>query len=111
MSQLETFQPDLTHCLACGASAIVKFEKIDQSTAEVFKKKAIAPNSLANLTYHKGRSPLPYKPIRLQVPLDPALVDRIDKYKGENIKTKNGRNRAIAQLIEIGLSIVSRPDI
>ena len=63
------------------------------------------PNSLANLT-HKGRSPLPYDPIRLQVPLDPALVAQIDQYKtNSNIKTKNGRNRAIAQLIELGLAI------
>ena len=63
------------------------------------------PNSLANLT-HKGRSPLPYEPIRLQVPLGPNLVAQIDQYKAtSNITTKNGRNRAIAQLIELGLAI------
>lgn len=61
-------------------------------------------NSLANLTYHEGRSPLPYTPVRLQVPLDPELVARIDEYKAQNFKTKNGRNRAIAQLIELGLA-------
>jgi hypothetical protein len=61
------------------------------------------PNSLKNLTYHEGRSPLPYTPVRLQVPLDPALVKKIEAYKEVEIKTKNGRNRAIAQLIELGL--------
>ncbi|MGL5058767.1 MAG: hypothetical protein ACRC62_02205 [Microcoleus sp.] len=34
------------------------------------------------------------------------MVARIDKYKAESsITTKNGRNHAIAQLIELGLAI------
>lgn len=38
--------------------------------------------------------------------MDPALVTRIDQYKAtSNITSKNGRNRAIAQLIELGLAI------
>ena len=69
------------------------------------------PNSIANLN-REGRPTLPYKPDRLQVLMDPELVKKIDRYKTiANIKTKNGRNRAIAELAQTALAIALTPDL
>lgn len=71
----------------------------------------IHPNSIKNLTnpHHDRRPPLPYNPIALKIPLDPDLVEQIDKYKAIVIPTKNGRNRAIAQLLQTALAIALNP--